>query len=208
MCVLNRTEEILEKRKLTKKTIKTMKTKIFALMAAMMLLMGTTAMAQNDNTKTTETELKGDVNGDGIVDVADIAAVIAVMHEQGTVKQQYYWYVGQENPAEMTSISPIVTDNSSPGWRLIGTSVPKYTQQSPLWDGQINEIVFDNYNDVTAYLALPNETIRLRDGLFNDVTGELKSLGTTEINGVIYYIYKNQLGVNNCMQYSLDLVLY
>ena len=75
-----------------------MKTKIFALFAAMMLLVGTTAMAQSDNTKTTETEIKGDVNNDGVVDVADIAAVIAVMHEQGTVAPQYYWYVGQTQP--------------------------------------------------------------------------------------------------------------
>ena len=52
-----------------------MKTKIFALFAAMMLLMGTTAMAQNDNTKTTETELKGDVNGDGVIDVCDLVGV-------------------------------------------------------------------------------------------------------------------------------------
>ena len=72
-----------------------MKTKIFALFAAMMLLVGTTAMAQSDNTSTTETEIKGDVNNDGVVDVADIAAVIAVMHEQGTVETQYYWYAGQ-----------------------------------------------------------------------------------------------------------------
>ncbi len=77
-----------------------MKTKIFALFAAMMLLVGTTAMAQSDNTKTTETELKGDVNNDGIVDVADIAAVIAVMHEQGTVAPQYYWYAGWTEPTE------------------------------------------------------------------------------------------------------------
>ena len=86
-----------------------MKTKIFALMAAMMLLMGTTAMAQNDNTKTTETELKGDVNGDGIVDVADIAAVIAVMHEQGTVKQPYYWYVGSMTEAD--ALNPTALGN-------------------------------------------------------------------------------------------------
>ena len=75
-----------------------MKTKIFALFAAMMLLVGTTAMAQSDDTKTTETEIKGDVNGDGVVDVADIAAVIAVMHEQGTVETQYYWYAGWTEP--------------------------------------------------------------------------------------------------------------
>ena len=86
-----------------------MKTKIFALFAAMMLLMGTTAMAQSDNTKTTETELKGDVNNDGIVDVADIAAVIAVMHEQGTVAPQYYWYAGWTEPTE-ANIAEIINE--------------------------------------------------------------------------------------------------
>ena len=86
-----------------------MKTKIFALFAAMMLLVGTTAMAQSDNTKTTETEITGDVNNDGIVDVADIAAVIAVMHEQGTVETQYYWYAGWTEPTE-TNIWEIINE--------------------------------------------------------------------------------------------------
>lgn len=86
-----------------------MKTKIFALFAAMMLLVGTTAMAQSDNTKTTETELKGDVNNDGVVDVADIAAVIAVMHEQGTVGTPYYWYAGWTEPTE-ANIGEIINE--------------------------------------------------------------------------------------------------
>lgn len=91
-----------------------MKTKIFALFAAMMLLVGTTAMAQSGDTqtsKTTETELNGDVNNDGVVDVADIAAVIAVMHEQGTVAPQYYWYVGQTEPtsSNYTTLATQVT---------------------------------------------------------------------------------------------------
>ena len=89
-----------------------MKTKIFALFAAMMLLMGTTAMAQSGDTrtsKTTETEIKGDVNNDGVVDVADIAAVIAVMHEQGTVAPQYYWYAGWTEPTE-ANIGQIINE--------------------------------------------------------------------------------------------------
>lgn len=126
-----------------------MKTKIFALMAAMMLLMGTTAMAQNDNTKTTETELKGDVNGDGIVDVADIAAVIAVMHEQGTVKQQYYWYVGQENPASIDTNNLKEASNEA-GWHLIGTSTDDFT----LTFNNQNLIEFDEKKQY--YLIIPN----------------------------------------------------
>ena len=89
-----------------------MKTKIFALFAAMMLLVGTTAMAQSDDTKntsTTETSLKGDVNADGVVDVADIAAVIAVMHEQGTVETKYYWYAGWTEPTE-ANIGQIINE--------------------------------------------------------------------------------------------------
>ena len=125
-----------------------MKTKIFALMAAMMLLMGTTAMAQNDNTKTTETELKGDVNGDGIVDVADIAAVIAVMHEQGTVKQQYYWYVGQENPASIDTNNLKEASNEA-GWHLIGTSIDGFT----LTFNNQNLIEFDEKKPY--YLIIP-----------------------------------------------------
>lgn len=182
-------QSLAKHKQLIKKQTNDMKTKIFALFAAMMLLVGTTAMAQSDNTKTTETELKGDVNGDGIVDVADIAAVIAVMHEQGTVKQQYYWYVGQENPASMTSISPIVTDNSSPGWRLIGTSIPTYSPSNMMWEGSMNPIITGETKQYN-YVALPNSTLKLRvsDG---GVVDSWENVGTKEINGVIYYIYKS-----------------
>ena len=179
-----------------------MKVKIFALIAAFFMLMGGSAWAQAD--------VKGDVNGDGVVNEQDIAAILAIMAKNNGVaeKTKYYWYVGTANPAELTSISPIVGDKTSMGWRLIGTSVPTYTANNVLWDGQVNEIVFDGYNDVTAYLALPNNTIKLRDGLGNDVTSELESLGTKNIGGVNYYIFKNKLGKSNYMQYSLDLVLF
>ena len=171
-----------------------MKIKIFALMATMLLLMGTTAIAQSDNTKkeTTEGNIKGDVNGDGVVDVADIAAVIAVMHEQGTVETKYYWYVGTSNPAEMTSISPIVTDNTSPGWRLIGTSVPAYDKTNPLWNSDKGKILFGD-TKVTAYLAIPSANIKYR----NDITGEditsdgWEPLSSKNINDVNYNLYKS-----------------
>lgn len=101
-----------------------MKTKKLFLMAAM-LLMSVCTFAQS------ETPLKGDVNGDGKVDVADIVAVIEIMkNNDGTTETKYYWYIGQTNPSTMTSISPIVTDMTSPGWRLIGTTLPTYRSSS------------------------------------------------------------------------------
>jgi len=208
-----------------------MKQKLFMVFAAMILLVSTSASAQNAQQKEvkdtaavaakvkaekqavpkkaeSQTPLKGDVNEDGKVDVADIAAIIAIMKANGGVEEGgYYWYVGTVNPMNVNSINPndIVSDASSMGWRYIGTTVPTYTMQNPLWNGQVNEIVFDNYKDITAYIALPNSVIKVRDGLGNDATGEMTKLGTKEINGVTYTVFQNS---NNVMNYSLDLLVY
>lgn len=58
---------------------------------AAMLLVSVGAFAQSG-----ETPLKGDVNEDGVVDVADINAVIAIMKNGGGIggDTKYYWYVG------------------------------------------------------------------------------------------------------------------
>lgn len=44
----------------------------------------------------TTSTLKGDVNGDGVVDVADIAAVIKIMTDNGSIETKYYYYIGLE----------------------------------------------------------------------------------------------------------------
>ena len=65
-----------------------MKKKILSLLAAFFMLFGTSAMAQVDST------LEGDVNGDGVVDIADITAVIAIIKQNAEANPTYYWYVG------------------------------------------------------------------------------------------------------------------
>ena len=97
-----------------------MKQKLLMMLAALML-MGTSAMAQSET-------LKGDVNGDGAVDVADIAAEIAVMHQSSG---KYYWYVGYDNEdwytnrdAITTSKLFLTTTNSMPTiWRSNSESI-------------------------------------------------------------------------------------
>ena len=94
-----------------------MKAKIFFLLAAIMLSC-TSAFAQSGNSD----PLKGDVNGDGVVDVADIAAIIEIMKNGGgIVDNNYYWYVGQEIPTE---ISGIADYENGGGWTSTGNSVP------------------------------------------------------------------------------------
>lgn len=69
-----------------------MKVKIFALLAAFFMLMGGSAWAQS--------EVKGDVNKDGVVNEQDIAAILAIMAKNSGVaeKTKYYWYAGWTEP--------------------------------------------------------------------------------------------------------------
>ena len=69
-----------------------------------------------------DSTLKGDVNEDGVVDVADIAAVIQIMKEaQGT---QYYWYVGQSIPASIGAVKNLEYDK----WTELGTDLSSITK--------------------------------------------------------------------------------
>lgn len=101
----------------------------------------------------------------------------------------YYWYVGQTDPTSMASISPIVTDNTSPGWRYIGTSLPTYSSSNMLWEGSVNPIATGTTKQI-IYVAIPNSTIKLRDGDGN-VVDNYTNIGTKIINGVNYYIYQS-----------------
>ena len=75
-----------------------MKKKILSLLAAFFMLFGTSAMAQVDST------LEGDVNGDGVVDIADITAVIAIIKQNAEANPTYYWYVGTEKLASDSEV--------------------------------------------------------------------------------------------------------
>ena len=80
--------------------------RIFAILAAV-LLTSVCAMAQSNDA----TPLKGDVNGDGMVDVADIVAVIDVMEKGGGGGEEpeptYTWYQGMGTEEEIQTQSYI-----------------------------------------------------------------------------------------------------
>ncbi len=271
--------------------------RIFAILAAV-LLTSVCAMAQSNDA----TPLKGDVNGDGMVDVADIVAVIDVMEkgdagyfylgttqptaenyaslpgvvstytsiteandatinvtdgqtiyllcpaswvEGKTVKLDdndgnpinfsedletvsgyvvytanglsssktislkventvvnYYWYVGQTNPSSMSSITPIVTDNTSPGWRLIGTSLPTYSSSNKLWNA--SNVITTGSSLAKQYIAIPaNSSACPRDGAGNDASTVdiYTKLSNVTISGVTYKVYES---IGKTRKYGLD----
>ena len=170
-----------------------MKTKRLFLMAAMML-MSVCAFAQSNSNP-----LKGDVNGDGKVDVADIVAILKIMKDGGGTSEgtKYYWYVGPTDPSTMTSISPIVTDTSSPGWRLIGDSLPN--SGTVLFDGT-GSISMNSSTKVTQYIAINSTDVNLGfyDSLGNEATTFVT--GPTVVNGWNVY-------TTNSKSKSFDAVL-
>ena len=164
-----------------------MKTKITFLFTALLL----TLFSINANAQSNTTPIKGDVNGDGKVDVADIVAIIEIMKNGGGTSGEtiYYWYIGQTDPSTMTSISPIVTDNSSPGWRLIGTTLPTYSSSNMLWNGDTNNIIFENRD--YYYIAVPNESIKIYNAANGSVMDVYETVTQKNIEGVTYYVYKS-----------------
>lgn len=163
-----------------------MKQKFFLLLAAV-LLSSASVFAQSGNNE----PLKGDVNEDGTVDVADIAAVIAIIKNNAQPQTTYYWYIGTTDPSTMTSISPVVTDTSSPGWREIGTTLPTYSSSNMLWNGVQNNISFGGRNEY--YIALPNNSLKVYNSAGDNEMDGCTSLGTKDINGVTYYVYKRNV---------------
>lgn len=101
----------------------------------------------------------------------------------------YYWYVGQTDPSTMSSTSPVVTDTSSPGWREIGTTLPTYSSSNMLWNGDNNNIMFENRD--YHYLAIPSNNIKIWNGLGGSEMSSYSSPTTKSINGITYYIYKS-----------------
>ena len=86
-----------------------MKTKKFFLMAAM-LLTSVCTFAQSENNE----PLKGDVNGDGKVDVADITAIVKIiMNDQSSFVRYFYLGTTQPTAENYKTLSGVVTSYSS-----------------------------------------------------------------------------------------------
>lgn len=99
-----------------------MKTKITILLTALLMLFGISVNAQvkNQTPKRAETTtpIKGDVNEDGVVDVADINAIIEIMKNGGGTsgETKYYWYVGANQPGSVNDSSEWRTSTTDAGF--------------------------------------------------------------------------------------------
>lgn len=183
-----------------------MKTKFFFLLAA--LLLNVCAFAQSENT----TPLKGDVNNDGTVDVADINAVIEIMKNGGGTGEEtkYYWYIGQTKPTNLSG-DPTVTNVSD------YSSIPNNTWMNKYRDGNANISTLDTSvttmcgratgGDSTKpwYVAVPSDlglTPTATDYTTPDTSVTYE--GTITVNGKVYKYYSYNPG-SRCVPYYAKL---
>ena len=152
-----------------------MKAKIGFLLAAFMMLFSVCANAQSNGTP-----VKGDVNEDGVVDIADINAIIDIMKNGGGTggETKYYWYAGIVYPSDPNSSAQNNTFNK---WTVL-TSTPSSIHVETEW-----------YDDsVTWYVAIPHSYNFVSwdsDGSAEEPNAYNKSENALTINGVNYDLF-------------------
>ena len=167
-----------------------MKTKLITTLTALLLLVGIGAQAQTDNqtrANAESTDLEGDLNHDGKVDVADVTYLVnLIMKNQSEAKDgTYYWYIGVDNPA---SISNIQTDNTVPGWHEIGSSLSGF-----ILDTNTNKIKLSTTR-VIYYIIIPNE-LHIYNGLNVNVESIDFETVTCNISGYKAFRFVPEEGV-------------
>lgn len=147
-----------------------MKSKVFTLFAALVLLFSAQASAQTN----------GDVNGDGVVNEQDITAILEIMQQAGGVKEKtkYYWYAGQIEPTSMSSNPTPSSTFTCNNWFEIGTELPTSIVQQVTGGTRGN----------AWYAAMPTDA-GLVAGSSSDPDTSITKEKTITINGVKYDVW-------------------
>jgi len=155
--------------------------KLFMLLAAV-LLGSVSAFAQSGNNE----PLRGDVNEDGTVDVADIVNVIKILKDAGgTVGEKMcYWYAGTNNGHAVTA------DNFTD----VASRIP---------ESEIPETGSVTANGQYVYFVMP-ESRHLESLTY--ANGSAVEFTCTDVMG--YHIYKTSEMINTTINYTIKQTTY
>lgn len=145
------------------------------------LLLSASAFAQSESTP-----LKGDVNDDGTVDVADMVGIIKIMKDAGGAigEKQAYWYAGTNGGNAVTADN--FTDVAT---KIAESEIPQTGTVTA--SGQY------------VYIVLP-ETRHLES--LTDGGGSAVEITCTDVMG--YHIYKTNDKINGSINYSVVQTVY
>jgi len=162
----------------------------------MLLLMALLMLFSNDASAQGVTHIKGDVNEDGEVNAKDIVALVDIImkiNSESAEKTNYYWYSGQENPMEMTSVSSIKTDfESGGGWFESGTT-------------SIVQSITGGIEGVAWYDAMPSAAHFVPSSDNSETSA--RKIGNVIINGIKYDVWYNDgvASASHTAQYKVRL---
>ena len=157
-----------------------MKKKILSLLAAFFMLFGTSAIAQVDST------LEGDVNGDGVVDIADITAVIAIIKQNAEANPTYYWYAGWTVPTA-ENIGEIINEEypTESGSTTNNKAGKKATSISCVTMDYTKNTLYNSAAKINYYVVVPNGQ-SIYDVLGTNVVSSQFTSHSTFTNHTVY----------------------
>ncbi len=159
--------------------------KLFLLLAAV-LLSSVSAFAQSGNNE----PLKGDVNGDGVVDVADIVAIIDIIKNNAS-QTVYYWYAGQTQPTSISGTPTVDDENfTNNKWHTIGTTLTN-----------IGKLVTGGVAGNTWYVAVPKDKYQPTAGDLSTPDTSWTIIDTITVGTVQYSVYDTAIEYNRCATY-------
>ena len=157
-----------------------MKTKLFLFTA--MLLVSVSAFAQSGNNE----PLKGDVNGDGVVDVADIAAVIAIIKDNAAPQTTYYSYVGTDKSEKLVVAATGALKNDIATQIKSISGVKTYTSIPTSLQTGIEIVAHDYVYVIAPTSTLNNASVYLTNPSGGTIVTEV--LGTFTIGSTEYTV--------------------
>ncbi len=170
-----------------------MKQNFFMLLAAV-LLSSTSAFAQSENNES----VKGDVNGDGRVDIVDVTTVIDIYLNTNPDAPQtttYYYYAGWTLPTT-SNVDTIIAETypAASGSSTNHTAGKKTTSKSTM-DYTSNTLY--NANAKATYYVLVPTGHAIYDSLNNNVLEIFTSKGNITVGNQTHTIYASNLTSRN-----------
>ena len=153
---------------------------------AAVLLVSVSAFAQSGNNN----PLNGDVNGDGVVDVADITAIIDIIKNNSTPQVTYYYYAGWTRPT-VDNVETIITETYPAGYGVSNSNTAgKKTTSKSTMDYLSNTLY--NGNEKTYYYVLVPTGHGIYDSLNNNVSNSaFTSQGNITVGNQTHTIYQS-----------------